>query len=147
MAKKSKFGSMKRFGPRYGRRNKEKAAALEEEYRFKHVCPFCNYKKLTRLSAGIWKCEKCEEKFAGKAYATPIKKKLKEEKVEEELPDLETKEKEIDYNAEPEDENKESEESDEASEESDEVSEMTEEPEVEEEAEAPVAEESKEVTA
>ncbi len=99
MAKKSKFGSMKRFGPRYGRRNKEKAAALEQEYRFKHDCPFCNYKKLKRLSAGIWECEKCGEKFAGKAYATPVKKKVKEVKREEELPDLEAKEPEPDYNA------------------------------------------------
>ncbi len=77
MAKKSKFGSMKRFGPRYGRRNKEKVAALEQEYRFKHVCPYCNYEKLKRLAAGIWTCEKCGVKFAGKAYMTPQKQKIK----------------------------------------------------------------------
>lgn len=89
MAKKSKFGSMKRFGTRYGRRNKEKVATLEQEYRFKHVCPYCNYEKLKRLVAGIWQCEKCGVKFAGKAYATPKKKKVKELAAAEEIEEVE----------------------------------------------------------
>ena len=88
MAKKSKFGSMKRFGPRYGRRNKEKVASLEQEYRFKHKCPYCNYEQLKRLSAGIWECVKCKVKFAGKAYTTPKKTKVKTEKVEERVEDM-----------------------------------------------------------
>ncbi|MFC1722526.1 hypothetical protein ACFL0V_00130 [Nanoarchaeota archaeon] len=95
MAKKSKFGSMKTYGPRYGRRNKEKAAALEQEYRFKHPCPYCNYEKLKREAPGIWKCAKCGVKFAGKAYATPKKLKVKEMKTEDLMAEIQEKEEEL----------------------------------------------------
>jgi len=95
MAKKSKFGSMKRYGVRYGRRNKEKVAALEQEYRFTHICPHCNYDKLKRLSVGIWVCEKCGVKFAGKAYATPKKQKLKQEEKKDISESFENFEKEL----------------------------------------------------
>jgi ribosomal protein eL43 len=106
MAKKTTLRSAKRFGVRYGKRNKEKVATLEREHRGKRKCPYCNYIKLKRLSKGIWLCEKCNVKFASKAYTIatpkrraaepvkapieepeePIEEILKEEDLEEEEP-------------------------------------------------------------
>jgi large subunit ribosomal protein L37Ae len=83
MAIEKKLGSVKRFGPRYGRKIKEKLANIELEHRKLQKCPYCNHTKVKRLSAGIWYCKKCESKFTGKAYS--IKKKITfEEKGEEE---------------------------------------------------------------
>jgi large subunit ribosomal protein L37Ae len=89
MADKTNLGSVKRFGTRYGPRNKEKLATLENEHRGKHKCPFCSYVKVKRVSSkGIWQCEKCNAKFTGRAYGfTQTKKGVveapKEEVVEE----------------------------------------------------------------
>lgn len=84
MAKKAKLGSTNRYGARYGAKNKEKVASLEKQYRKRRKCPFCNYVKVRRVSAGIWQCEKCNAKFAGKAY-TFITPKTSKEIVNEEL--------------------------------------------------------------
>ncbi len=78
MAKKVKLGSTKRFGPRYGRKNKEKIASLENIHRNRQKCPFCNYVKVKRLCQGIWQCGKCDAKFTGKAYYIEAAKKAKE---------------------------------------------------------------------
>ncbi|MBW2968427.1 hypothetical protein KY362_08155 [Candidatus Woesearchaeota archaeon] len=83
MAKKASLGSAKRYGPRYGRRNKEKLATVESEHRGRRKCPYCNYVKVRRLSKGIWLCEKCDAKFASRAYTIPKKKKVKEVKEKE----------------------------------------------------------------
>jgi large subunit ribosomal protein L37Ae len=70
MAKKiDKVKSGKRFGTRYGPRNKEKFAILEKEQRKLQICPFCKKEKVKRISAGIWECRKCSAKFSGKAYS------------------------------------------------------------------------------
>jgi len=58
----------KRFGARYGRKPKKKFAMIESLQRANHKCPSCNKVAVKRLSTGIWKCRKCEIKFAGKAY-------------------------------------------------------------------------------
>jgi large subunit ribosomal protein L37Ae len=69
MAKKiDKLKSAKRFGTRYGPRNKQKFATAEIEQRKKHVCPFCKKEQVKRISIGIWECKKCNSKFSGKAY-------------------------------------------------------------------------------
>jgi len=60
--------SIKRFGARYGRRAKAKFALIEKVQRGKHKCPYCNKPTVKRVAAGIWKCNNCEVKFAGKAY-------------------------------------------------------------------------------
>jgi len=79
MAIVKKFGSVKRFGARYGRRPKEKLAKIEAIQKGKHKCPYCHALKVKRLSVGIWNCRKCGAKFTGKAYS--LKKIiLKEEK-------------------------------------------------------------------
>lgn len=92
MAVIKKFGSVKRFGARYGRRTKEKLAKIEAIQKSKHKCPYCHAIKAKRLSAGIWNCKKCGAKFTGKAYS--LKKiVLKESKEKEESkPEEENKE-------------------------------------------------------
>ena len=59
---------IKRFGARYGRRTKNKFAKVEKQQRAKHKCPYCNKTSVKRIALGIWKCNKCEIKFASKAY-------------------------------------------------------------------------------
>jgi len=59
---------IKRFGARYGRRTKKKFAQIEKVQRSKHKCPYCNKTAVKRLAMGIWQCNKCEVKFASKAY-------------------------------------------------------------------------------
>ncbi|RJQ15511.1 50S ribosomal protein L37ae [Candidatus Woesearchaeota archaeon] len=60
--------STKRYGTRYGRRLREKAAVIEKEQRKSHKCPYCSYPKVKRIAAGIWQCGKCKAKFASRAY-------------------------------------------------------------------------------
>ena len=89
------LGSVKRFGPRYGRTVKHKLAKLEAEQKKPQVCPYCRRPKAKRLSPGIYKCQKCNSKFTGRAYFLPplVKAQAKakevvleepEEKIEEE---------------------------------------------------------------
>jgi large subunit ribosomal protein L37Ae len=85
MAKKIRLGSVKRFGARYGAKRKEKIAIVEKEHRGRRKCPFCNYVKVKRLSKGIWHCEKCNAKFAGRAYTFTAKKPVRE--LTEEVPE------------------------------------------------------------
>ena len=66
--KEKSLGSGKRFGVRYGRSLKQTFAQIEKEHRKLHVCPYCAYTQVKRLSAGIWQCRKCNAKFTGKAY-------------------------------------------------------------------------------
>ena len=74
MAKKAGLGSIKRFGPRYGRTVKTKVAKIERMQRAKHKCPYCNHLKVRRESVGVWQCGKCDAKFTGRAYEpTPSK--------------------------------------------------------------------------
>ena len=81
MAKKNVLGSAKRFGARYGRTIKHRLAKVEANQRKATKCPFCLYNKVKRLSLGIYKCSKCDAKFASKAYTiAPIKKILQEKK-------------------------------------------------------------------
>lgn len=84
MAKKTGKGSVKRFGPRYGRRVKHKLAKIEGVQKSKQKCPYCNANKVKRLSSGIWECRRCNSKFTGKAYSVKkIAIKEEEEQPEE----------------------------------------------------------------
>lgn len=61
--------SVKRFGTRYGTTIRKKVGAIESLYRGKKLkCPYCNYIQVRRISAGIWVCNKCGTKFAGKSH-------------------------------------------------------------------------------
>ena len=83
MAAEKKFGTVKRFGPRYGRRVKHKLAKIESVLKGKHKCPYCGAEKVKRLSTGIWNCSKCKAKFTGRAYS--LKKISIKEGAEEEV--------------------------------------------------------------
>ena len=65
-SKKSK--SAGRFGSRYGKREKVKLVKVETKQRVKQKCPFCSKLGVKRLSKGIWKCPKCDKKFASDTY-------------------------------------------------------------------------------
>lgn len=80
MTKKQLIGSVKRFGVRYGRRIKRKTAEVEESYKRKQKCPYCNANTAKRVSNGIWECKKCNSKFTAKAYSLS-KTKIEEVKI------------------------------------------------------------------
>ncbi len=82
MAEIEKYGSVKRFGSRYGRKLKERFGKIETEQRKKQKCPYCSALKVKRLALGIWECRKCKAKFTGKAYSVSKKIIAKEEPVE-----------------------------------------------------------------
>ena len=81
MKSEEKLGSVKRFGARYGRKLKLKFSTIEAEQRKLHKCPYCSKIAVKRVAVGIWKCKKCNAKFAGKAYS--ISKKITAKEVEE----------------------------------------------------------------
>jgi large subunit ribosomal protein L37Ae len=85
MATKTKYGSVKRFGTRYGRNNKEVFGKIEQEQRRLHKCPYCNFVKVKRISPGIWRCRKCNAKFTSKAYTVSKFPDLRRIIVEEEV--------------------------------------------------------------
>jgi large subunit ribosomal protein L37Ae len=69
MGRTKKVGLTGRLGPRYGRRVKVMLKTIEKKQKVLYVCPSCKRKSLKRISAGIWKCKKCNAKFAGGAYS------------------------------------------------------------------------------
>jgi len=71
--KEKSFGSIKRFGVRYGRTVKDKLSKIEAVLKKKHKCPYCHSLSAKRLAAGIWCCKKCDAKFTGKAYSVSKK--------------------------------------------------------------------------
>lgn len=68
-SKKTQYGSVKRFGPRYGRTLKNKVGKIEKDQKNAYNCPKCHYKKVKRQVKGVWECEKCGAKFTSKAYS------------------------------------------------------------------------------
>ncbi|HIH38221.1 hypothetical protein J4460_02845 [Candidatus Woesearchaeota archaeon] len=75
MVKKVAYGSVRRFGARYGRRTRLRFGQIESEQRKLHKCPYCLADKVKRQALGIWECQRCKKVFTGKAYT--INKKLK----------------------------------------------------------------------
>ena len=76
MARTKKVGITGRFGPRYGRKAKRTVKKIEENMKKNHTCPQCDRLAVKRVSAGIWKCRKCDVVFTGGAYvpSTPMGK-------------------------------------------------------------------------
>jgi len=72
MPKTKKVKAAGRYGVRYGRKSRGKTANIESIQRKKQQCIFCNG-VAKRLSKGIWKCKKCDKKFAHHTYILPKK--------------------------------------------------------------------------
>lgn len=69
MAKRTKKAkSVGRFGARYGVRIRRRIREVEQRQQGPHRCPSCGHRKVSRESTGVWRCRKCEHKFAGGAY-------------------------------------------------------------------------------
>lgn len=66
--KLKKTKSAGRYGARYGRSIRRKLVKLEEKQRKKQKCPFCGKLGVKRISKGIWKCSKCDKKFASNTF-------------------------------------------------------------------------------
>ncbi len=95
MAKVQKgLGPVKRYGTRYGRTTKHKAAKIEIEMKKDHICPYCAKPKVHRVSYGIWLCDKCNAKFTAKAYTVGVKRSLVEQAAQmiAEAPEVRTRE-------------------------------------------------------
>jgi len=59
----------KKYGIRYGRTVRAKYDKIQSQLKSKKKCPYCNkVGSVKRIAVGIWKCDKCNIKFAGKAY-------------------------------------------------------------------------------
>ena len=63
-----KVGSTGRFGVRYGRKIRQNVLKVEKLQKIRQKCPYCRKTCVKRLASGIWYCEKCDSKFAGRAY-------------------------------------------------------------------------------
>tara|TARA_Y100000034_G_scaffold110572_1_gene142824 strand:+ start:1225 stop:1443 length:219 start_codon:yes stop_codon:yes gene_type:complete len=67
-AKSKKSKSAGRFGSRYGKTVRARLVNVETKQRIKQKCPFCEKLGVKRLSKGIWRCSKCNKKFASGTY-------------------------------------------------------------------------------
>jgi len=56
----------RKFGVRYGKKIRDRYDSAKSKNVYE--CPNCTKMSLRRLASGIWKCEKCGLKLAGKAY-------------------------------------------------------------------------------
>ena len=69
MSKRTKkVKSVGRFQARYGVQARSRVRNIEAIQRKKHICPNCGHIAVKRISTGIWKCNKCDVKFAGGSY-------------------------------------------------------------------------------
>ena len=69
-----KAGTAGRFGARYGVVVHNRVKAIEAHEKAKHECPNCHHMNVKRVSAGIWQCSRCGNKFAAGAYSPKIKR-------------------------------------------------------------------------
>lgn len=56
------------MGARYPAKIRKKIQEIRSLSRKKYKCPKCDRYSVRRVQAGIWKCKKCNYKFAGHAY-------------------------------------------------------------------------------
>ncbi|MDO8528658.1 MAG: 50S ribosomal protein L37ae [Nanoarchaeota archaeon] len=66
--KSKKTKSSGRYGARYGRSVRANVVKIESKQRVKQKCPYCGKMGVKRLSKGIWKCKKCDKKFASDIF-------------------------------------------------------------------------------
>jgi len=63
-----KVKSAGRYGSRYGVGIRKRVVEVESQQKAKHTCPKCHFPKVKRISRGIFRCKKCNLKFAGGTY-------------------------------------------------------------------------------
>jgi len=68
--KTKKVAQAGKYGARYGVGIRRRLLKVERVQREKQTCPFCGFKKVKRLSPGIFRCKKCDKTFTGGAYIT-----------------------------------------------------------------------------
>ncbi len=66
--KLKKTKSAGRFGAKHGKSVRIKLVKVESKQKIKQKCPLCERLGVKRLSKGIWKCSKCDKKFASNTY-------------------------------------------------------------------------------
>ena len=71
----TKVGIAALFGPRYGVKARKRFTEVMKRAKGQYHCPTCNYKKVKRISTGVWQCRHCGFTFAGGAY-TPITREI-----------------------------------------------------------------------
>ena len=81
--KTKRQGASKRYGPRYGRRLRQKVETVEAMQKTNYQCPFCHKNAVKRMAVGIWQCPKCAAVFTGKAYTLPKKASVEAETKQE----------------------------------------------------------------
>ncbi|MBI4895849.1 MAG: 50S ribosomal protein L37ae [Candidatus Aenigmarchaeota archaeon] len=57
-----------RFGSRYGKRIRQNVLKAKAKTNTLYKCPSCSRIAIKRLASGIWKCKKCDIKYASGAY-------------------------------------------------------------------------------
>ncbi len=57
-----------RFGSRYGKGIRDRIVGIEVKQRTLHICPGCGFKRVKRITTGLFECKKCGFKFAGGSY-------------------------------------------------------------------------------
>lgn len=66
---KEKMRTVKRFGSHFGLKPRRRLNEVEGGYIGRtNECSKCKAKKVKRIEAGIWQCQKCNRKFTSNAY-------------------------------------------------------------------------------
>ncbi len=66
MGRTKKVGFAGKYGARYGKRARNMLLKIGAQK--KHKCPECLKNSLKREASGVWFCDRCGIKVAGKAY-------------------------------------------------------------------------------
>lgn len=70
-----KAGTAGRYGARYGVVVRKLTKDIEKIERSRSECPTCHHMSVKRVASGIWKCRRCDAKFAAGAYS-PVTKRI-----------------------------------------------------------------------
>lgn len=68
MGSTKKVKSAGKYGAKFGVGMRKRWLKVASKQKKHYDCPNCEFKKVKRLSAGIFECKKCGLKFAGGAY-------------------------------------------------------------------------------